>query len=135
MTVPTVEEIAALSREAAAAVDRAYAPYSDFPVGAAVLTVGGGIHAGCNVENASLGLTICAERAAIFRSVQEEGPNVSLVAVYITCPRLPGSSSCGACRQVMQEFSKDADPLVFLDTDDLSEAIPLSALLPQPFHL
>src|SRR5437660_976691 len=87
----------------------AYAPYSKFHVGAAVLTEDGSVFAGCNVENASYGLTVCAERAAIFTAVAAS-PNrkirIKAVAI-VTDPPVPGSP-CGACRQVMAEFGIDA---------------------------
>ncbi|MDQ3862301.1 MAG: cytidine deaminase, partial [Actinomycetota bacterium] len=89
---------------ARAAARRAYAPYSNFCVGAAILTGGGAIHSGANVENASYGLSICAERnaAATMASADPEDREIELVAVYSpnTSPCFP----CGACRQVLQEF-------------------------------
>ena len=93
--------------EAARAVSsRAYAPYSSFRVGAALLTVNGAIHVGCNVENASYGLSMCAERAAVFamsaNATHEGDRKIQLVAVVSpnAAPCLP----CGACRQVLREF-------------------------------
>jgi cytidine deaminase len=89
---------------ARAAASRAYAPYSNFHVGAAILTVGGHIYAGSNVENASYGLSICAERSAAtaMASADPEDRKIELVAVYSpnTAPCFP----CGACRQVLREF-------------------------------
>ena len=89
---------------ARAAARRAYAPYSNFHVGAAILTGGGAIHSGANVENASYGLSICAERnaAATMASADPEDREIVLVAVYSpnTSPCFP----CGACRQVLREF-------------------------------
>jgi cytidine deaminase len=89
---------------ARAAASRAYAPYSNFHVGAAILTGGGHIYAGSNVENASYGLSICAERSAAtaMASADPEDREIELVAVYSpnTAPCFP----CGACRQVLREF-------------------------------
>ena len=88
------------------AAQAAYAPYSKFRVGAAVLTRAGKIHTGCNVENASYGLSNCAERTAIFKAVTEGERKIVAVAVYTPTrkPTLP----CGACRQVIHEFGPKA---------------------------
>jgi cytidine deaminase len=97
------------------AATQAYCPYSAFPVGAAVLTGQGEIFAGCNVENASYGLTICAERNAIFRAVaQGTGPLV-LLAVVVYTPTPAPTAPCGACRQVIHEFGPDAEVLSVCD--------------------
>lgn len=89
---------------ARAASERAYAPYSDFRVGAAILTEGGALHAGCNVENASYGLSICAERnaAATMVLADPQDREIRLVAVY--SPDASPCFPCGACRQVLREF-------------------------------
>lgn len=83
---------------------RAYAPYSKFHVGAAVLGSSGKIYGGCNVENASYGLTICAERAAIFRAIAEGEKRLLALAVLYDRDEL--GAPCGACRQVIREFGK-----------------------------
>ena len=98
---PSGAEVSRLVRAARTARRRAYVPYSHFSVGAAVLTGEGAIVPGCNVENASYGLSICAERAAIHRAVAEGHRRLRAVAVA-TGPS--ASMPCGACRQVMQEF-------------------------------
>jgi cytidine deaminase len=90
---------------AARAVSKhAYVPYSNFRVGAAILTTGGAVHAGCNVENASYGLTICAERnaATTMASADLEDRQIEMVAVY--SPNAAPCFPCGACRQVLREF-------------------------------
>jgi cytidine deaminase len=89
---------------ARAASERAYAPYSNFHVGAAILTEGGALHAGCNVENASYGLSICAERnaATTMALADPEDREIRLVAVY--SPNASPCFPCGACRQVLREF-------------------------------
>ena len=97
-----------LLEAAAAAQERAYAPYSKFFVGAAVLTESGNVYTGCNVENASYGLTNCAERTAIFKAVAEEGPAVKVRAIAVTNAQNVPCSPCGACRQVIYEFGPGA---------------------------
>src|SRR3954452_19801777 len=91
-----------LLAEAKAVSVRAYCPYSHFAVGAAVQTADGRVFAGCNVENASFGLTICAERNAIFQAVCAGARDIVAVAVYTPTKR--PVSPCGACRQVIAEF-------------------------------
>ncbi len=84
--------------------ERAYAPYSGFEVGAALLAVDGRIFTGCNVENASYGLTMCAERVALFKAISEGAREFTAIAV--ACGTSP-CSPCGACRQVLFEFAPD----------------------------
>jgi len=94
---------------ARAAQQQAHAPYSKFHVGAAVLLENGEIFTGCNVENASYGLTNCAERTAIFSAVAKlGGPNVKIVAVAVVNSQDAPCSPCGACRQVIAEFGRNA---------------------------
>jgi cytidine deaminase len=95
-----------LEGAARAAAANAHCPYSGFAVGAAVLTTDGTIAAGCNVENASFGLTICAERNAIFRAVADGARAIVAVAIYT--PTATPATPCGACRQVIAEFGRDA---------------------------
>lgn len=95
-----------LINQAMEARKNAYVPYSDFPVGAAVLTDKGKIYTGCNVENASYGLSNCAERTAIFKAVSEEG-DIQLKALAVVAKANISCVPCGACRQVMAEFSAD----------------------------
>ncbi len=87
--------------------DKAYAPYSKFKVGCAVVSERGNIYTACNVENISFGLTICAERAAIFKAVADEGPDFRIERVVIYTPTNKPISPCGACRQVLHEFGDD----------------------------
>ena len=96
-----LDPAAALVREARRVRARAYAPYSRFKVGAAVLTASGAVVSGCNVENASYGLSICAERAAIQRAVAQGHKRLRIIAVV---GGRTGVLPCGACRQVMHEF-------------------------------
>jgi cytidine deaminase len=104
-----------------------YSPYSKFPVGAAVITKDGQIFKGCNVENASYGLSICAERTAIFHMVAQGKRQIAAVVIYT--PTATPATPCGACRQVISEFGPDAliigvcdGPAVF--TKKLSELLP-----------
>src|SRR5436305_1052059 len=97
-----------LVKLARAAMRNAYAPYSDFKVGAAILLKDGRIFTGCNVENASYGLTICAERNAIFAAVAASKGKPEIVAVAVLNHRGVACSPCGACRQVIAEFGPNA---------------------------
>jgi cytidine deaminase len=125
---------ARLLEEARRASQRAFAPYSNFPVGAALVTELGQIFAGCNIENASYGLTTCAERVAVFAAVASGARVIRRIAV--ACPKGDRSRPstlmpCGACRQVLAEFAAP-DCVVLIDGIG---PILLYELLPQPFHL
>jgi cytidine deaminase len=119
-----------MAKRAKAASSRAYCPYSKFPVGAAVLTDDGQIFEGCNVENASYGLTICAERNAMFQMVA--GAKRRIIAVVIYTPTPIPSAPCGACRQVINEFGPDALMVSVCDGDGVLRKR-LSELLPDAF--
>jgi cytidine deaminase len=122
----------ALLKAAKAALARAYAPYSKFKVGAAVLTDKGAIYSGCNVENASYGLTNCAERTAIFSAAAAEGPRMRIRAIAVwSAPEGP-CAPCGACRQVIWEFGQNAIVL-FQDQDGDVRELGASELLPFGF--
>ncbi len=135
---PQKPELSAKQREmlldvAKAALARAYAPYSKFQVGAAVLTETGTTYSGCNVENSSYGLTNCAERTAIFTTVAAEGPRMRIRAVAVwTRPEGP-CSPCGACRQVIFELGPDA--IVLFQGQDGVQEVRASELLPAGFVL
>jgi cytidine deaminase len=118
----------ALFGAALEARQKAYMPYSRFPVGAALRTVSGRVYAGCNVENASSGLTVCAERVAIWKAVSEGEHTFAALAVVTE----PGAMPCGACRQVLSEFAADL-PILIADTEGHAWLTSLQALLPQPF--
>jgi len=124
---PLAPALRRLVRAAVAARRRAYAPYSRFTVGAAVLAVGGAIYTGCNVEDASYGLTVCAERVAIHTAVAAGRRRLRVVAVA----GAPGISPCGACRQVMDEFGVETVILVSPATEPV--VLALRDLLPRPF--
>lgn len=129
-----VEERDRLLQAAQGALESAYAPYSHFKVGAAVLTAEGKIFTGCNVENASYGLTICAERAAIFSAVAAlKGKKLVVRAVAVVNKNNVACSPCGACRQVIAEFGPDA--IVIFRGQEGHEEAPISKLLPESFRL
>jgi len=129
-----------LVKMALEARDRAYAPYSRFHVGAALLTNDGKVFTGCNVENVSYGLTICAERAAVFRAVAEIGPTLKIRKIAVAGERegakspMSGDAAapCGACRQVLSEFSDDLEVIVS-DIDCNYRKYSLKELLPNAF--
>lgn len=122
-----------LLHAARAAAKNAHAPYSDFHVGAAILTSTGEVFSGCNVENASYGLTNCAERTAIFSAIAKLGPSVVVKAVAVVNDRDVPCAPCGACRQVIYEFGPDAT-IYFRGPDDWVEC-PITDLLPYGFRL
>lgn len=116
---------------ARAAIPRAYAPYSQFRVGAAVLAESGAIYPGCNLENISYGLTNCAERAAIATAVAAEGPKLRIRAVAVFTNPITPCSPCGACRQVILEFGPQA--AVFYNGPAGVKEITIRELLPDAF--
>ena len=125
-------QAATLLAVARSAAQKAYAPYSAFPVGAAALTADGSVLAGCNVENASSGLTVCAERVAVWAAVAAGHREVRAVAVV--APKALGTTPCGACRQVLHEFApRDGDLVVVLEGPAGPEQVLLSTLLPRAF--
>jgi len=113
--------------------ERAYAPASRFPVGAALLAEDGRVFVGCNVENASYGLSICAERNAVFHAVAEGARRFVAVAVWTRC-ETPGSP-CGACRQVLAEFAGDDCAVILIARDGRCVDTDLGSLLPRPFRM
>lgn len=117
-----------LLEEAKKARERAYAPYSRFQVGAALRAASGKVYRGCNVENASFGLTVCAERVALQTAVAE-GERV-FVAVAIDAGTPAPTPPCGACRQVLAEFGVDLRVVL---AGDPPKVMPLSDLLPMSF--
>ena len=124
------EENATLLVEAALEVrDRAHAPYSRFAVGAAVLDGDGGVHIGCNVENASYGLCVCAERHAIAAAVSAGADGIQALAVVTDTS--PPASPCGACRQVLVEFGDF--PVILANTVGDRVVTSVSELLPAAF--
>jgi cytidine deaminase len=122
-------QLLAAAREAAS---RAYCPYSRFRVGAAILSREGEIIAGCNVENASYGLTICAERTAIFQAVARGTDSLIVRAVLVYTPTPEPTAPSGACRQVINEFGPDAAIRCVCDGPDTIETSSAD-LLPSAF--
>lgn len=114
------------------AMDNAYVPYSQFRVGAAVLTDDGSIYSGCNVENVSYGLTNCAERTAVFKAVSEGAHRVQAVAIVgdTEQPIAP----CGACRQVLAEFADSQTPVYLVSATGQVKHCTLEELLPYAFR-
>jgi cytidine deaminase len=126
------ELIDTLLQEARAAAEFAYVPYSQFPVGACILTDTGELVRGANVENASYGLTTCAERVAV-HTAAARGVR-TIVAVAVTAPRAAKASPCGACRQVLNEFKPGHGELVvILDGVGGPTLTTVAALLPDAF--
>jgi cytidine deaminase len=119
-----------LVRVASLARQRAHAPYSKYKVGAAIRTKRNKVHGGANVENASYGLTVCAERTAAFAAVNAGDTAFDAIAIVIDDERLP--TPCGACRQVLAEFSPDMR-VILATTGGMRKVTTLRELLPDPF--
>jgi cytidine deaminase len=111
----------------------AYAPFSNFKVGAAILTSKGKVFVGCNVENSSYGMTNCAERTAIFSAIASLGPELEISAVAVTNDQGIPCSPCGACRQVIYEFGPKA--VVFYEGKKGPKQSLITELLPEGFRL
>lgn len=127
--VPTADQQAELVQRAVAAMDWAYAPYSKFPVGAALLAASGRIYDGVNVENAAYPAGVCAERTAVFKAVSEGEREFVAVAVATRGAGAP----CGVCRQVLAEFGYNMT-VILADTDGSVRLMTtLAALLPEAF--
>ena len=126
---PTADQQAELVQRAVAAMDWAYAPYSKFPVGAALLAASGRIYDGVNVENAAYPAGVCAERTAVFKAVSEGEREFVAVAVATR----GAGSPCGVCRQVLAEFGYNM-AVILADTDGSVRLMTtLAALLPEAF--
>lgn len=126
-----MQQLETLIRHAREVRERAYAPYSVFRVGAALLGDSGRIYTGCNVENVSYGLTICAERVAVFKGISEGEREFGALAVVTET----GATPCGACRQVLAEFGPHLTVVVARPEGDWLEVFPLQDLLPHSFHM
>jgi cytidine deaminase len=107
----------------------AYAPYSNYPVGAALLTSSGKVYDGVNVENAAYPTTICAERVAVFKAVSEGERTIDAIALVST----NGGSPCGSCRQVLAEFGRDIIVLIANDKAEILSETTIQDLLPGAF--
>jgi cytidine deaminase len=122
-----------LINAARAAFQNAHAPYSKFKVGAAFRTTTGELFSGCNVENASYGMSNCAERTAIFSAVAKLGPSMEIEAIAVACEQNVPCSPCGACRQVICEFGPKAK--VYFQSAKGWKEMPIADLLPEGFRL
>jgi cytidine deaminase len=119
-----------LAQAALAARENAHAPFSKFKVGAALEDTAGCVHTGCNVENATYGLTVCAERVAVFKAISEGARKFRRIAVAADTDVL--TPPCGACRQILWEFCGDIE-LVLINPRGAAETFRLSDLFPRPF--
>ena len=135
MLPPNSTQLEALARAAEAAARRAYAPYSRFYVGAAVLLESGETVTGCNVENASYRLTCCAEQAAIAAAVASFGPAIRIAAVAVHNLATVACQPCGACRQTIAEFAPPEATILFPGPDGKPATCTLADLLPSSFKL
>jgi cytidine deaminase len=122
----------ALIAAALAARENAFAPYSKFRVGAAIEDIDGRIHTGCNVENATYGLTVCAERVAVFKAISEGVRKFRRVAIAADTDGL--TPPCGACRQILWEFCGDIE-IVLVNPRGKTETYGLKDLFPKPFDV
>jgi len=125
-----------LIEKALKAAENAYAPYSHFHVGSALITTQGNVYSGCNVENAAYGATNCAERTAIFSAVANEGPNMRIKTIVALCKDVKGNlldgCACGICRQVIDEFSTPETNVIYRFNGSLVTNL-IHELLPNAF--
>ena len=112
---------------------KSYSPFSKFAVGAGVLTSSGKVYGGCNIENSSFGMTICAERCAIFKAVSDGEKEILAVAIY--SPNEDDCYPCGACRQVMYEFQGETEIVVITEHENKPIPRKLSDFLPFGFKI
>jgi cytidine deaminase len=119
-----------LAEAALRARENAHAPFSKFKVGAALEDISGTIHTGCNVENATYGLTICAERVAVFKAISEGARKFRRIAIAADTGLL--TPPCGACRQILWEFCGDIE-LILVNLQGATEKFQLANLFPRPF--
>jgi cytidine deaminase len=122
--------VAALTAAALAARENAHAPFSKFCVGAALEDNAGRIHTGCNVENATYGLTLCAERVAVFKAISEGVRKFQRIAIAADTDTL--TPPCGACRQILWEFCGDIE-VILVNPRGASETLQLKSLFPRAF--
>jgi len=122
-----------LMEKAKEASKNSYSKYSKFAVGACVLAGSGKMYQGCNVENSSYGLTICAERCAIFKAISEGEREIHAVAIY--SPNQDNCAPCGACRQVIYEFAPNGEAVVVTEKNNELVLNDMKTLLPEGFLL
>ncbi len=126
----TIEKLHSL---ATSARQRAYAPYSHYKVGACLVTEAGSLYSGCNVENASYGGTICAERVAIVAAIAAEGPLVKIKEILVVTAEKKPWPPCGLCRQVIAEFATPSTKVHLADEKKVEKTYRFSELLPEAF--
>jgi cytidine deaminase len=119
-----------LTQAAKAVRERAHAPFSNFKVGAAIEDENGAIYTGCNIENASYGLTLCAERVAVFKAISEGAGRLTRIAIVADTPT--PTPPCGACRQILWEFMGDVE-LTLVNLNNQQETVRLSTIFPRAF--
>ena len=124
------EELMILAEKAS---EKAYVPYSNFPVGACILAESGNTYPGCNFENSSFGLTICAERNAVGSAIANGERKLKAVAIF--SPKMLNCTPCGACRHVLSEFASDEGIDVIVKTEEGLKVYSLNSLLPETFSL
>jgi len=112
----------------------AYAPYSGYHVGAAIVTRKGHVYSGTNVENSSYGATICAERGAIMNAVASEGPDMRIEAIAVVTASSPPAGPCGECLQVLVEFAPDEAQIILANGKGEVTTYTLKELLPKAFR-
>jgi len=135
-TAQIEDQIEALLAAAKTAADHAYAPYSKFHVGAAILLTTGETVTGCNVENASYRLTTCAEQTAVVRAVAQFGPQIKIAAVAVAnTDATVACMPCGACRQTILEFAAKNCQIFYPGEGGKAASATLDELLPASFHL
>lgn len=119
-----------LINEAKNAAKSAYCPYSEYAVGAALISSDGRVFSGCNIENASYSLTMCAERVALFKAVSDGVKKISAICVFSDCGKMP--YPCGACRQALAEFAEEGAAVIVSDGEHTVETT-LEELIPYTF--
>lgn len=122
-----------LVEKAKEAMKNSYSPYSNFSVGAALMTDKGNVYTGCNVENASYGATICAERTAALKAISEGERKIEHLAIVSSSGDL--TFPCGICRQFLSEFMEEDGRIILEDKNDTIKTYTLSQLLPESFKL
>jgi cytidine deaminase len=122
-----------LAQLAITAREKAFAPYSGFFVGAAVETLDGAIYTGCNIENASYGLTVCAERVAIWKAMSEGVKPGEFRAIAVAADTNPPTPPCGACRQILAEFAPQAT-VTLVNLQGVTREFTVAELLPESFN-
>jgi len=133
MTGSRTENWQELLAKAAQAAEHAHAPYSSLRVGAAILTSGGTVYSGCNIENAAFGATLCAERSALAAMVSTEGSDALIRAIAVWCSDKRPCYPCGICRQALLPWCEKTAVLVVENADGSPETLSFASLLPYPF--